>query len=108
MEQSICKAFQEYEYLVKAFVKAHSTPYWNGEDIFMSLVANHVYGYSAKGEYKNCAYPEIPMEDIGRTDGIHGKVLKKKVKGAKDVRKLHEMYRGRLWRIARDKLKNLG
>eukprot|EP00815_Leptocylindrus_aporus_P007676 CAMPEP_0116070610 /NCGR_PEP_ID=MMETSP0322-20121206/13168_1 /TAXON_ID=163516 /ORGANISM="Leptocylindrus danicus var. apora, Strain B651" /LENGTH=389 /DNA_ID=CAMNT_0003558563 /DNA_START=156 /DNA_END=1322 /DNA_ORIENTATION=- len=97
MEQSICKAFREYEYLVKDFVQQNSKPYWNGEDIFMSLVANYVYGYMEKREYGNCAYPELQVRDIGRNDGIHGTDNKVVSPDKSNVRHNHEVYRGQLW-----------
>lgn len=34
----LCAAFFDHAPLVEGFVRGHSTPYWNGEDIFMSLV----------------------------------------------------------------------
>lgn len=108
MEQSICKAFREYEYLVKDFVQQNSKPYWNGEDIFMSLVANYVYGYMEKREYGNCAYPELQVRDIGRNDGIHGTDNKVVSPDKPNVRHNHEVYRGQLWRLAREKLQRLG
>jgi len=47
MEQRICRYFAEYAHIIEARSEffAQSKPKWNGEDIFMSLVANHVYGY---------------------------------------------------------------
>lgn len=46
MERDLCSAFFEYAHLVWSDVILHNGegPLWNGEDIFMSLVANHVYG----------------------------------------------------------------
>mmetsp|Transcript_57757 Transcript_57757/g.141067 ORF Transcript_57757/g.141067 Transcript_57757/m.141067 type:complete len:365 (+) Transcript_57757:115-1209(+) len=44
MERDVCTAFFEYSHLVwSEIVHNGEGPLWNGEDIFMSLVANHVY-----------------------------------------------------------------
>ena len=44
MEREVCTAFFEYSHLVwSEIVHNGEGPLWNGEDIFMSLVANHVY-----------------------------------------------------------------
>ena len=49
MERNICPAFFTYAHLIWDDVVLYrgEGPMWNGEDIFMSLVANHVYGGSA-------------------------------------------------------------
>lgn len=47
--------FMEYESLVRDLVQS-SRPYWNGEDIFLSLVANHVYNGK-----DNLAIPELQV-----------------------------------------------
>ena len=45
MERDLCGSFFEYSHLVWSEVVHNGEgPLWNGEDIFMSLVANHVYG----------------------------------------------------------------
>jgi len=114
MEHSMCKEFRKYEHLVKKFVQHNSKPYWNGEDIFMSLVANYVYGYrmktvnyylfnKTKREYRNRAFPNILVDDVGRLDGIHG-TPKKREKGTPNIRQIHENYRGRLWKLAKEAL----
>eukprot|EP00533_Pseudo-nitzschia_delicatissima_P010511 CAMPEP_0116092340 /NCGR_PEP_ID=MMETSP0327-20121206/7994_1 /TAXON_ID=44447 /ORGANISM="Pseudo-nitzschia delicatissima, Strain B596" /LENGTH=339 /DNA_ID=CAMNT_0003583767 /DNA_START=124 /DNA_END=1140 /DNA_ORIENTATION=+ len=45
MERHTCSAFFEYSHLIWDDIVLHNGegPLWNGEDIFMSLVANHVY-----------------------------------------------------------------
>jgi len=44
MERRICDAFFEYANVVSYDLLPESRPLWNGEDIFVNLVANHVYG----------------------------------------------------------------
>ena len=46
MERDLCGDFFEHAYLVwdDLILSSGEGPLWNGEDIFMSLVANHVYG----------------------------------------------------------------
>jgi hypothetical protein len=49
MERDLCSSFFEYSHLVwSEIVHNGEGPLWNGEDIFMSLVANHVYGKHKK------------------------------------------------------------
>jgi len=52
VEREICGQFQEYAEktdITSLPLLKESRPYWNGEDIFMSLVANHMY--SLPGHY---------------------------------------------------------
>ncbi|GAX78650.1 hypothetical protein CEUSTIGMA_g6088.t1 [Chlamydomonas eustigma] len=39
-----CKAFWKYAPLVEPYVREHSSPLWNGEDIFFSLVSYKAFG----------------------------------------------------------------
>ena len=44
LHRDLCHAFFDYQHLVwDDIVRPKSKPLWNGEDIFMSLVANHLY-----------------------------------------------------------------
>lgn len=47
MERDMCSSFFEYAHLIweDIVLNQGEGPLWNGEDIFMSLVANHVYGH---------------------------------------------------------------
>eukprot|EP00977_Amphora_coffeiformis_P019638 scaffold7349_cov173-Amphora_coffeaeformis.AAC.119 len=49
-----CGNFLRYESLVQDFLP-ESHPLWNGEDIFFSLVANHVNRVPEEGPYRNMA-----------------------------------------------------
>lgn len=46
MEREICSSFFEYAYLIweDQVLGASEGQLWNGEDIFMSLVSNHIFG----------------------------------------------------------------
>ena len=41
-DQRFCRAHFKYAPLVEAFVANHSKPYWNGEDIFHSIISTKV------------------------------------------------------------------
>jgi hypothetical protein len=123
MERDICSAFFEYAHLVWNDVILHDGegPLWNGEDIFMSLVANHVYGKPTDGrEFNNYAMDWL---NVWQADDS----LKDYDNGKHDIsggmigyrfwdwqwwqtvlrRNSHYSYRGSLWQIARDRLKEL-
>ena len=55
MERDTCSAFFQYSHLIweDIILNNGEGPLWNGEDIFMSLVSNHVYGYD--GGFNNYA-----------------------------------------------------
>eukprot|EP00565_Helicotheca_tamesis_P001226 CAMPEP_0185727400 /NCGR_PEP_ID=MMETSP1171-20130828/3097_1 /TAXON_ID=374046 /ORGANISM="Helicotheca tamensis, Strain CCMP826" /LENGTH=229 /DNA_ID=CAMNT_0028395961 /DNA_START=38 /DNA_END=724 /DNA_ORIENTATION=- len=57
MERNICPSFFELSHLIwdDTVLANGEGPLWNGEDIFMSLVANHVYGASATSTSNNYA-----------------------------------------------------
>lgn len=58
VERSLCEHFFRYEPLVRDLVQ-QSSPYWNGEDIFLNLVANHVDHPNASTVFRNVALPEL-------------------------------------------------
>jgi hypothetical protein len=123
MERDTCSAFFEYAHLVWNDVILHEGegPLWNGEDIFMSLVANHVYGPPKDGrEFNNYAmdWLNVWQADDSLKDYTHGK---HDISGGLSGyqfwnwrwwqsllrRNRHYSYRGRLWQIARDRLHGL-
>jgi hypothetical protein len=123
MERDTCSAFFEYAHLVWNDVILHDGegPLWNGEDIFMSLVANHVYGEAKDGrEFNNYAmeWLNVWQADDSLKDYDNGK---HDISGGMSGyrfwdwrwwqsvlrRNRHYSYRGRLWQIARDRLKEL-
>jgi len=113
MEQSICKAFGEHKGIVEDSVIRYSKPYWNGEDIFMSLVANHVYGYEKKREYRNRAYPHLnvfDVNDLEKESGISGshsgfRPWSSKWWSTLNNHLVHKSYRGQFWNAARNELR---
>ncbi|KAG7355966.1 glycosyl transferase family 64 protein [Nitzschia inconspicua] len=125
VEREMCSAFFEYAHLVWNDVILHNGegPLWNGEDIFMSLVANHVYGPPKDGSspYNNYAmdWLDVWQADDSLKDYDNGKYdISGGMKGIQLwnwrwwqtvlKRNRHYSYRGHLWKIARERLKELG
>ena len=61
MERNVCGEFFKYADLVDDLVRAPGTPppLWNGEDIFVNLVANHYYQVPLNGPYNNYAVSDL-------------------------------------------------
>lgn len=115
MEREICSAFFQYSNLIWEDVVLNSSdgPLWNGEDIFMSLVANHVYGR----EKNNYAMDWLDVRDAPNH-------LKDYKNGILDIsggfqgfrpfdyywwlsllaRNRHYAYRGSMWGVAKERL----
>jgi len=112
LQRDICTSFFHYAPLVWEDVLEGEGPLWNGEDIFMSLVAQHVY------KQKNYAISWLDVRDAPEN-------LKDYDNGRLDIsggyqpsfriwdwhwwhsllrRNRHYDYRGRLWRIAKERL----
>jgi hypothetical protein len=131
MERNICPYFHEYAHLVDDLTVT-SHPHWNGEDIFMSLVANHVYGHGKQYDTRtqflanrgqnNYAMPWLPVSDVedkykdaNESDGhldVSGNFNHKQFRpwDSKWRQNLHKAfshlwYRGDLWKKARKRLK---
>lgn len=114
MERELCSYFFEYAHLVweDIVLKQGEGPMWNGEDIFMSLVANHVYG--GKGNYamdwldvktapsylKDYDYGKLDIS--GGYDGYH--ILSWEWWQSLLRRNRHYSYRGLLWQAAESRL----
>ena len=129
MERDICPYFHRYSHLMDDIV-ADSVPFWNGEDIFMSLVANHVYANNqkypietqlmAKMGKNNYAMPWLSFKDVDKVmPELHEAYGKGGISGnartiqfwspqwwKKDSGILHLRYRGTLWKEARKRLAN--
>lgn len=111
LQRNLCTSFFHYAPLIWEDVLEGEGPLWNGEDIFMSLVAQHVY------KQKNYAMNWLDVRDAPEE-------LKDYKNGRLDIsggfegvriwdwhwwqsllrRNRHYDYRGRLWRIAKDRL----
>jgi hypothetical protein len=57
LPKPICQAFMDFSYLMEDLSK----PLWNGEDIFASLVANHVFHAPADGPFHNFAMSDLDV-----------------------------------------------
>ena len=123
MERDTCASFFEYADLIWNDVVLHEGegPLWNGEDIFMSLVANHIYGEPKDGrEFNNYAmdWLDVWQADDSLKDYSDGKL---DISGGMTGyslydwrwwqtllrRNRHYSYRGRLWQTARQRLDEL-
>lgn len=122
MERGLCSAFFDYAHLLYDIVLQDGEgPLWNGEDIFMSLVANHLYrSTSTEGTFNNYAmdwldvwqasdslkdYSNGKMDISGGMEGLRfwswqwwDSVLR---------RNRHYSYRGSLWKTAKKRLAGL-
>jgi hypothetical protein len=123
MERDLCSAFFEYAHLVWNDVILHNAegPLWNGEDIFMSLVANHVYEQLKDASpYNNYAmdWLDVWQADDALKDYENGKYdISGGMKGIQFwdwrwwqtvlKRNRHYSYRGHLWKVAKERLKEL-
>ena len=122
METRLCQYFVDYQYLIDPETLAESHPLWNGEDIFMSLVANHVYGVPLEGPYRNYAFnlnvweaSDALKDDDSGTNDVSGNMDRHRLWNvgwtaywaARRKAQLHTAYRGRLWESAKHKLSQL-
>lgn len=120
MERDTCSAFFEHAHLIweDTVLNNGEGPLWNGEDIFMSLVANHVYGHD--GIQANYAMDWLAVDNAPDK-------LKDYTDGKYDIsggmtgyrfwdwhwwqsllrRNRHYAYRGKLWQTARRRLAEL-
>lgn len=120
LEKQICKAFFKYSHLVEEMQQAEGQPLWNGEDIFVNLVANHVYKVPLNGPYNNYAISDLDVwegsdeykdDDTGEHD-VSGNMdrhrpwnvgLKNWLNAYKRAQ-IHAAFRGKLWYTAKQRL----
>lgn len=117
MERDICSSFFKYAHLIwdDIVLKQGEGPLWNGEDIFMSLVANHVYGtnnnYAMDWLKVENAPNNLKDYDNGELDisGGHEGFAIWNWKWWQSFfrRNRHYSYRGKLWEAAKLKLEGL-
>lgn len=116
MQRNLCSSFFEYAYLIwdDIILEQGNGPLWNGEDIFISLIAKHIYGkqnYAMDWLDVRNAPEELKDYEFGKFDisgGLRGfyiwnwrwwhSLLK---------RNRHYSYRGKLWRAAEERLNRL-
>jgi len=119
MERQICTEFLKYAHLVNDLLP-ESQPRWNGEDIFVNLVANHHYHVPLQGPFNNyavenlhvweaavgaVAYDESAGSVSGNMDRTHfWKVGPVQWWRAYRKATVHTRYRGRLWFLAKQRL----
>jgi hypothetical protein len=120
LPKELCAAFFDYEYLVKNDFVPRSRPLWNGEDIFINLVANHVYNVPPDGPFNNWAIADLEVweasdafkdDDTGAHD-VSGNMdrhtiwsvgLGNWLRALQKANK-HAAYRGELWAAAKHRL----
>lgn len=119
LEREICQQFVLYSPLMDDIVP-ESKPRWNGEDIFVNLVANHYYNVPLNGPFTNFAIPDLHVweADISSFSNF---VNENSVSGNMDRTSIwtvgltqwlrayskatsHTRYRGRLWYLAKERL----
>jgi hypothetical protein len=116
LPKPICQAFMDYSYLMQDLLP-RSKPLWNGEDIFVNLVANHVFNVSADGPFNNFAMQDLDVwpavvEEGDRRASISGNLGEMRpwntnlLQFLEAFRKsqLHFAYRGQLWGLAKARL----
>jgi len=126
LERQVCDEFFRHADLVEDVVR-QSQPKWNGEDIFVNLVANHLYQVPGQGPFKNYAIPDLHVweapnelkdDDAGLSDISHNldRHYYYSSKNNSLLRWLWELgtawwralqhyrYRGRLWATAKARL----
>ncbi len=120
MERDTCSAFFEYSHLIWEDIVLNNGegPLWNGEDIFMSLVANHVYGVGHQNNYAMNwldvrAAPEELKDYSNGSQDISGGFSGYRFWDFNWYRSIlnrnrHYSYRGMLWGKARDRLATSG
>jgi Glycosyl transferase family 64 domain len=124
LEKQVCAEFKKHAALMNDMVP-DSKPRWNGEDIFVNLVANHYYSVPLHGPYNNYAIADLNVwEAVVKFVPVVEKKAKKKevsVSGNMDRNRIwivgpvawgkayikaqsHTAYRGRLWYRAKQRL----
>lgn len=130
MERDTCGKFFEYAHVIwdDMVLNNGEGPLWNGEDIFMSLVSNHVYGTPSSSSeerhgWKNSVNYAMDWLDVWSApdhlkDYDHGKLdISGGMSGLRIWdwhwwqsvlrRNRHYSYRGSLWNTAKSRLMEL-
>jgi hypothetical protein len=98
LHRKTCDAFFRYAPLMDDLALS-STPRWNGEDIFVNLVATHVHPLRRPNLAVNIAVREAAI--VGESHpGVSGTSLW--------ATNAHAYYRGRFWATAAQRLKDAG
>jgi hypothetical protein len=119
LERQLCREFLHHAPLVHDLVLS-AVPRWNGEDIFVNMVANHYYNVPPHGPFNNYAIPDLNVweadnhfkdDDAGQHD-VSANMDRHALleAGWTDYwtawwRSLqHYYYRGKLWSVAKARL----
>lgn len=89
LERDVCVEFQKQMHIMEDFVVT-SKPFWNGEDIFVNLVANRFYRVPLDGPYSNFAIADLPVWEANVSAPEKGEV--KSISGNLDD--------SRLWKVS--------
>lgn len=121
MERDSCSDFFQYSHLIWEDIVLNNGEgrLWNGEDIFMSLVSNHVQGRD--GEKVNYAMDWLDVSDVPKSIHDFSSIKFAISEGFLDHsmfnfswwmsllnRYRHYSYRGKLWKEARQRLQHSG
>lgn len=96
LEKRICSEFWKHAALMDDMVP-DSLPLWNGEDIFVNLVANHHYGVRFRGPYNNYAISDLNVWEAD-TELYPEKVVATET-DKKEVSVSGNMDRNRIWKV---------
>jgi glycosyltransferase involved in cell wall biosynthesis len=94
LEKEICREFEKHAALMEDLIP-ESHPRWNGEDIFVNLVANHHYGVPFSGPYNNFAIADLNVWDAD-TD-LYPEHLIQQQQPTEEVAISGNMDRNRVW-----------
>lgn len=119
LEKQVCQTFIQYQSVVEDLVQ-FSTPLWNGEDIFVNLVANHFYNvpYNRYNNYAmklNVWEADDSLKDDNGSGDISGNANRHSLWQDgffeywryRQKQKAHLDYRSHLWKVARQRLADI-
>jgi hypothetical protein len=118
LPKPVCQAFMDYSYLMADLVP-RSKPLWNGEDIFVNLVANHVYDVPAGGPFSNFAMTDLDVWEAAVVEegqnNVSGNMDRLRPWNTNLLQymqafwkaQMHAAYRGQLWGLAKARLSAL-
>ena len=115
LEKTVCRQFEQHMHIVDDLVPT-SKPKWNGEDIFVNLVANQYYNV-VDGDFHNLAIEDLAVWDADTSafpdeDSVSGNMDRNRVwnvgfdawNEAREKANKHTFYRGLLWDTAKQRL----
>lgn len=115
LERVICEEFMEHVDVVSDLVP-QSSPTWNGEDIFVNLIANHYYKVPTNGPYNNYAIKNLKVWEADTSkfeeNSVSGNMDRNRIWQVGPMQfyqayqraQAHTLYRGILWDTAKQRL----